>query len=681
MAKARPARPTEAPDPGRWGICCSGGGIRSASYCLGALQVLREEGVLAGTKYLSAVSGGSYIAAAIASSAAMSHPDDPIPPFAPGSREEQHLRTHSSYMAPTAEGKAQLFFRVIAGAVWHLVLVFALAAIIAWPASLIYAQVSDQLAGRDDGVALNHLGRWALVVVVPLLVCLGLNLEVWKADHRRAVAERLSWFTLWLAVGLATVLILIPQGILLARAVDNAPLADLAGSLVGGKDGKSAENATGLLGVLGGSAAATAIAGALSTFISSRYKILLRVAAFVAGPLIVLTPVLIFVNLGAEEGFRLWLLGAWAGLILLVGLVWLWGDLTQWSLHPFYRRRLSSAFFKRTGDLPWTDLVQPEPNRSGFPELVVCAAANVSEPGATPPGRAAMPFVFTTDKIGVPGEEHAMATYRSGDEAVTVPRAVAMSGAAVSPLMGKKTIRAVRFLMALMNVRLGVWLENPGRHGQHSGRPRPQLLLREMVGFAKLSDHYIYVTDGGHFDNLGLVELLRRGCTTVFCLDGGGDPPGTFRALGEAVALSRSELQVDIDIEPSPIAPKKKTGVAKQPYALGTLRFRSSPDGSAVDGDATGRIVYCRAAVTADAPWDVRDFAGRDKRFPFHSTMDQLFTDEKFESYRALGAHAARQAVQAWRSEGVRANARGRLPLLGAAVGTGDDNGAKTVKF
>jgi hypothetical protein len=222
--------------------------------------------------------------------------------------------------------------------------------------------------------------------------------------------------------------------------------------------------------------------------------------------------------------------------------------------------------------------------------------------------------------------------------------------------MGKKTIRAVRFLMALMNVRLGVWLENPDpRVAAPSARPRPSLLLKEMVGIARLSDPYIYVTDGGHFDNLGLVELLRRGCTTVFCLDGGGDPPGTFRALGEAVALSRSELQVDVSLDPSPIAPQQKTGVSQQGYALGALRFRTSPDGSEVDGDATGRIVYCRAAVTDDAPWDVRDFARRDRRFPNHSTMDQLFTDEKFESYRALGANTARQAVQAWRSQAVRA--------------------------
>ncbi len=121
-----------------------------------------------------------------------------------------------------------------------------------------------------------------------------------------------------------------------------------------------------------------------------------------------------------------------------------------------------------------------------------------------------------------------------------------------------------------------------------------------MLGLTRPTDSYIYVTDGGHFDNLGLVELLRRGCTTVFCLDGGGDPPGVFRALGEAVALSRSELQVDVEVDPTPITPAKDSGLAQRGFALGTLRFRASPDGAEFADDPTGRIVYCRAAVTAE---------------------------------------------------------------------------------
>src|SRR6266545_4963078 len=88
-----PRVPAQAPpeDDGRIGICCSGGGIRSAAYNLGALQVLREEGVLGGAEYLAAVSGGSYIAAAHLATLSSSPPlPKEKPVFGPGSPEEEH---------------------------------------------------------------------------------------------------------------------------------------------------------------------------------------------------------------------------------------------------------------------------------------------------------------------------------------------------------------------------------------------------------------------------------------------------------------------------------------------------------------------------------------------------------------------------------------------------------------
>jgi predicted acylesterase/phospholipase RssA len=50
------------PGDGDWAVCCSGGGIRSAAYCLGALQSLDRGGLLAKVQWILGVSGGSYIA-------------------------------------------------------------------------------------------------------------------------------------------------------------------------------------------------------------------------------------------------------------------------------------------------------------------------------------------------------------------------------------------------------------------------------------------------------------------------------------------------------------------------------------------------------------------------------------------------------------------------------------------
>ena len=52
-----------------------------------------------------------------------------------------------------------------------------------------------------------------------------------------------------------------------------------------------------------------------------------------------------------------------------------------------------------------------------------------------------------------------------------------------------------------------------------------------------------------HYENLGLVELLRRGCTEIYCLDASGlsADGAEFESLGEAITLARSELGVEIE--------------------------------------------------------------------------------------------------------------------------------------
>ena len=103
--EARVARPVESTDRRRVGICCSGGGIRSAAYCLGALQVLREEKVLADTEYVSAVSGGSYIASAFASAAARNRGEDTVPVFARARSRRRTCATTAPTWRPTPRAR------------------------------------------------------------------------------------------------------------------------------------------------------------------------------------------------------------------------------------------------------------------------------------------------------------------------------------------------------------------------------------------------------------------------------------------------------------------------------------------------------------------------------------------------------------------------------------------------
>ena len=318
----------------------------------------------------------------------------------------------------------------------------------------------------------------------------------------------------------------------------------------------------------------------------------------------------------------------WAVMALLTLVMLLFADVTSWSLHPFYKWRLSRTFAAvRVADgtpggkatlLPYeVPLTLSEfapdrfpgsrPGRPAFPELLVCAAVNVSDPGTTPPGRNGLSFVFSPSRIGHPdrwcprhggrggadccthagrGRHGGVRTARGRHRRVrgpgrrarpprdiTLSAAVAMSGAAVAPSMGKMTRAPLRFLLALTNVRLGVWLPNPAnmpagcrpRPGALPANPRQVRLLYEVMGRHRVRSKFLYVTDGGHVENLGLLELLRRRCTTIVCLDAAGgstDPvldPGRGRGAGRDDAERRDRHRPVRDGPRSPTAPTPAT--------------------------------------------------------------------------------------------------------------------------
>lgn len=751
-AKPPPRRPLTDPKPGRVGIACSGGGIRSAAYNLGALQVLRDKGVFgldhdgrrqAEDVFVSAVSGGSYIAASFATVASKSDERHLAPRggdelerdderfsrrvYAPSSPEEVHLRNHSSYMAPGVGGKLRLALRVVLGMIANFAVIGTAVGIVGVGLGALYGERLWQLEANDVTGGLDVPFEAWLIVLTPLALGALLSLPdlLKRLNHDSARQFFDAWATRMIVAGLllGVVLMAVPQLILAVRGFSWESAVDIAGPTDAGR-------ATNLLLTLNVTALLTAAAGALRAFVARKRSLFALAAGAVAGPLAVAVPILWVANAVAVGGFEADDLKALAILLGAALFFTLVVDLNQWSLHPYYRRRLSSAFFvRRNGrdnveEWPYDQSlkVSQVDGQGRFPELIVCAAANISDQGATPPGRSATPFTFCRQDIGGPlvsalatktYEQHAARASRD----VTLPAAVAMSGAAFSPVMGKKSIRALTFLLALTNLRLGVWLPNPqhveahdrprfggapswarsaeagvGRAGRSllehvvgderrvesldercaaawanlkswalGRKPRPHYLFKEMLGRTKLNDRFLYVTDGGHFDNLGVVELLRRGCTTIYCLDAGGDPAGSYAALGEAIALARSDLQVDLDIDPSPIDAPEPGAPPATDHVVGRIRYRATPTGKGeftCDTDDSspyvGRIVYCRAAVTTEAPYDVRAFQERDPRFPNHSTLDQLFDDEKFESYRALGAHTADRAIETLRRRELR---------------------------
>ena len=209
--------------------------------------------------------------------------------------------------------------------------------------------------------------------------------------------------------------------------------------------------------------------------------------------------------------------------------------------------------------------------------------------------------------------------------------------------MGYHSSPVVRFLMTLFNVRLGWWLGNPGKSGDKTWRQRgPRFsvgpLFSEAMGNTTDSYKYVNLSDGGHFENLGLYEMVLRRCHYIVVSDAGEDPECSFADLGEAVRKIRVDFGIPIDFDQMSIYPRSQIDAANSmaitaPSAAFAIRQSTVP--AAPDGI----IVYIKPACYGDEPRDIYEYFKRSETFPHESTADQFFSESQFESYRMLGVY------------------------------------------
>ncbi|MGA8406505.1 MAG: patatin-like phospholipase family protein [Candidatus Acidiferrales bacterium] len=236
--------------------------------------------------------------------------------------------------------------------------------------------------------------------------------------------------------------------------------------------------------------------------------------------------------------------------------------------------------------------------------------------------------------------------------------AMGISGAAASPNMGSYSSIPVAFLMTIFNVRLGQWLGNP-RHRRTSGSATPGLglpyLVNELLAGTDDESRYVYLSDGGHFENLAMYELVKRRCALIIVCDAEADDTYCFGGLGNAIRKCRIDLGIDIELDVSEIKPKKDGKPSKKHFAVGKIHYEN------VDLEApTGTIIYFKASLTGDEPADVNNYAKTHATFPHESTVDQWFTETQFESYRLLGYHEVISSIpNGIRPQGPDAGARG----------------------
>ena len=376
-----------------------------------------------------------------------------------------------------------------------------------------------------------------------------------------------------------------------------------------------------------------------------------------------------------------------AHLLTLIGLgvmVFAFGRLipvNRFSLNGLYRNRLARAFLgaarpDRKAD-PFTGfdsadnvrlhLLAPRVGERRILYPVINAALNVTATeNLAWQERKAEPFVFTPSwsGSGMLARGTAAPTRRTGayvpsaiyggrepdaqmdgaSTGVTLATCISISGAAASPNMGYNSSAPTALLMTLFNVRLGAWLPNPAlakELGDGLTRSSPKnsvvALINELTGTTDDRGRNIYLSDGGHFENLALYEMIRRRCRYMVVSDAGADPHCTFGDLGGAVRKVKIDMDVDVDFGAVHIAGRNdpiKDGGLQLAWALGTVTY---PDRDDRGERLTGQILYLKPSYFGDdLPVDVISYAKGSEAFPHESTADQFFSESQFESYRRL---------------------------------------------
>ena len=668
------------------GLALSGGGMRSAAFCLGVLQALEATGVLKYVDYMSTVSGGGLIGCSLTAALECGRvPGCPAGkfPFASGLKEDeppslQHIRDHSNYLFPNGAidilHNASIYARglcVNAALVAPFVLGASALTLLA------YAVAKSNLANLPIFGFLNPFGLTYFVATVDLaLLLVGVGI-VWGIfqSTRRGQRDREIPGSLTRWVGMLVIVFLVvafceAQPIALGAVASKTHLFEKISKI------------SAVLAPVG--AVIAFLASKVGEFVKSatespkvRVQLLgfaAKVAVYFAGISVPLLLWVIYLNVTLwgrsfkESPFLTPALFFAAAFILFILTLFLRPNAN--SLHPLYRDRLGKAFIfnpqTRLGlkDLePWRPLLSDITLQYG-PYHLINTALNVQDSKtANRRGRNADFFVLTPKFIGSKSTGY-VATRDAENVAfgLDLPTAMAVSGAAVSSNMGAQSIKPLTATLALLNIRLGYWMRNPlWLKAAKPLRSQVQfptaaefLRKRNLVAnyyflaelFGLLSDQFksVYLTDGGHIENLGIYELLKRRCRVIIAVDAEADRQMAFGSFNALERYALIDLGIRIDLPWQQIT-NESLSTSKEIDEKGDTAKHHGPHCAIGEiGYPSGRkgiLVYIKASLTGDENDYIFDYKKRHDDFPHETTLDQMFTEEQFEAYRALGFHGA----------------------------------------
>ncbi len=656
---------------------------------MGLLQALVKGERLEHIDYLSTVSGGGYTGTSLTWFLSRGLPDgspagtteDDFPfgarVTAPGDERARgrnaildYVRQHANYLTPTPSLNVQSLVAVVLRSAFVSVFVHF---------SLLTAVMGALLwMGAFDPVPRSALGNWGLLVkylsTPPLLMGGLLVLALAWASLSYSVAMRVwkgasayvTRTSIQAGIGLMTsgAFVLMVLGVLpvvyvfIESRVGSSWAAGSASTMVGV-----------VLGVIEGR---KQVQDQSSPGLVAKLRPIVGVALVLYG--------LLLAAFAASDWLLNGLGNPWPAFLLgVVGLVFGWASNVNYlGAHRMYRDRLMELFTPDPATVVaqrWDYARLADPTRlsdlCGVPEKVCrrpyhLINANVVLVGSRAcalRARGGDSFLLSPLYSGsaATGWRRTSTWAHAGWRGMTLPTAMAISGAAVNPNTGVAgrgvtRNRMVSMLLSLLNLRLGYWAPNPAFDRARTPNFISPGLRSGMLGLG-LSEHadLVELSDGGHFENLGVYELLRRKAGFIIVSDGAADPKYEFGDLANLVERARVDFGAKIEFDPEyplsdlipgsgpaqPDALDAKYRLAKRAFALGTIHYRYGHSEM-----PRGKIVYIKTTMIPALPADVTSYKATHPEFPDESTSDQFFDEAQFEAYRELGYRAGCQWLE-----------------------------------
>jgi len=349
------------------------------------------------------------------------------------------------------------------------------------------------------------------------------------------------------------------------------------------------------------------------------------------------------------------------------------------SFHRYYRKQLADLYLRFSGksrNVPLNEMFDAhasDPQKYQAPYPLINTCLNLQNPSGDAKfmgTKASDYFLLSPLFCGSKLTGYVRTSYYDDYRSMTLPAAVTISAAAVNPGMGMYSSPMLSALITLFNARLGCWVSNPLVLKKTYGIVWwPIYFFRELLGRIGSNNRMINISDGGHIENFGAYELLRRGCRLIISVDAGEDAAYRFDDLNNFVLRARNELGIEIrfrdDQQPEDlIRPRPSSVYSRKRYAVADIlqwwedRTVTDPATSATRTETVnlkeprkvGTFVYIKSSVTAPMgkpdldPGDALRYGTYKYKiyhpaFPHESTSDQFFDPVQWEAYYQLGQY------------------------------------------